>query len=121
MLSLFLEPVSPIEISYHIRNLKNSKENVDTISIPILKENCELFALIFADLVNTCFQTGVFPNIFKKAIVTPLYKKDEPDVLTNYRPISKLPTLSKIIEKCLKSRLLRYFNTNSLFNKRQKH
>ena len=117
--SFFLDPVSSVEISYHIKNLKNSKEDVDTISIPILKENCEFLALIFADLVNTCFQTGIFPKIFKKAIVTPLYKKDEPDVLTNYRPISKLPTLSKIIEKCLKSRLLRYFNTNNLFNKVQ--
>ena len=45
--------------------------------------------------------------------------KYNPEILTNYRPISKLPTLSKIIEKCLKSRLLRYFTINNLFNKSQ--
>lgn len=117
--SLFLEPVSPIEISYYMRNLKNSKEDINTISIPLLKENYELLSLIFADLVNTCFYTGIFPNIFKKAIVSPLHKKDETDILTNYRPISKLPTLSKILEKCMKSRLLRYFTSNSLFNQVQ--
>ena len=117
--SFFLEPVSPLEINYHIKNLKNSKENVNSISIPLLKENNALFSQIFSDLVNACFQTGIFPKIFKKAVVLPLYKRDNPEILTNYRPISKLPTLSKIIEKCLKSRLLRYFTINNLFNKSQ--
>ena len=117
--SFFLEPVSPIEVSYHIKNLKNSKENINTISVPMLKENHDLFSNIFADLINACFQTGTFPKIFKKAIVLPLYKKDDNDILSNYRPISKLPTISKIIEKCLKSRLLSYFTSNNLLNQVQ--
>ena len=117
--SFFLEPVSPIEISYHIKNLKKSKENINTVSVAMLKDNHDLFSKIFADLVNACFETGTFPKIFKKAIVLPLYKKHDADVLTNYRPISKLPTISKIIEKCIKSRLLRYFTSNNLLNQVQ--
>ena len=103
-------------VSYHIQNLKNSKQSIDSISISIFKEYREYFSNIIADLINNCFITGIFPKSLKKAIVLPLYKKDNPDIMTNYRPISILPKLSKIVEKCLKSRLLHYFYRNNLFN-----
>ena len=114
--SLFLEPVSVIEVEFHIKSLKNSKENLNSISVPIFKESHEIFSPIIADLINKCFETGVFPDSLKKAIVIPLLKKDNPDIMTNYRPISILPKLSKIIEKCLKTRLVHYFTRNNLFN-----
>ena len=112
----FLEPVSSSEVEYHIKNLKNSKQSIDNISVELLKEFHESFSIIIADLINVCFETGIFPNSLKKAIVLPLYKKDCPDLMSNYRPISILPKLSKIIEKCLKSRLVHYFTRNNLFN-----
>ena len=112
----FLEPVSPIEVNYHIQNLKNSKQGIDSISIPIFKEFREYFSDVIANLINYCFETGIFPKSFKKAVVLPLHKKDSPDIMTNYRPISILPKLSKISEKCLKSRLMHYFYRNNLFN-----
>ena len=105
-----------MEVSYHIKNLKNSKQNIDNISITIFKEFHELYASIIADLINICFETGIFPDSMKKAVVLPLFKKDNPDIMSNYRPISILPKLSKIIEKCLKSRLVQYFTRNNLFN-----
>ena len=49
----------------------------------------------------------------------PLHKKDSHDIMSNYRPISILPKMSKIIEKCLKSRLLHYFTRNNLINPAQ--
>ena len=99
--------------------MKNSKQDIDSISIPIFKEYRDLFSHILADLINICFETGTFPKSCKKAIVLPLHKKDNPDIMTNYRPISILPKLSKIIEKCLKSRLLHYFYRNNLFSTSQ--
>ena len=60
----FLEPVSPIEVNYHIRNLKNSKQDIDSISISIFKEYREYFSNIIADLINHCFETGIFPKLF---------------------------------------------------------
>ena len=115
----FLEPVSSLEVEFHIQNLKNSKQDINSISIPILKEFRGVLSHIIADLINKCFETGIFPTTFKKAIVLPLHKKDSPDIMTNYRPISILPKLSKIIEKCVKSRLLHYFTRNKLFNQVQ--
>ena len=61
--SFFLEPVSPIEIGHHIRNLKNSKQELNHVTTPILKENYEIISFIFADLINACFQAGKFPKI----------------------------------------------------------
>ena len=115
----FLEPVSNIEVGYHIHNLKNSKQDIDSISISIFKEYKESYSHIIADLINKCFETGLFPKPFKKAIVLPFHKKNSPDIMANYRPISILPKFSKIIEKCLKTRLVHYFTRNNLFNPTQ--
>ena len=56
-------------------------------------------------LVNLSFQTGTFPDKLKLARVTPLYKKEDPLLSENYRPISILSTISKIIEKVMFKRV----------------
>ena len=63
----FLEPVSPFEVEYHIKNLKNSKQNIDSIPTSLFKEYHEMFSHVIADLINKCFQTGVFPKSLKKS------------------------------------------------------
>ena len=60
-----------------------------------------------------------FLKSVKKAIVLPLFKKGDEFSLSNYRPISKLPILSKIIEKCIKSRLMSFLSMNSIFTSSQ--
>ena len=49
--------------------------------------------------------TGIFPKILKAAIVSPVYKKDDPQKLDNYRPISTLPVFSKNFEKLIYKRM----------------
>ena len=51
--------------------------------------------------VNKCLKNGIFPDHLKYAYITPIFKKDERLDKTNYRPISILPTLSKIYEKVI--------------------
>ena len=65
--------------------------------------------------------TGIFPDKLKMAVVTPIYKgKDsDPHEFGNYRPISLLPTLSKIFEKVVHLQLYDYINSNNLLNKSQ--
>lgn len=71
-------------------------------------------------LINESLLSGVFPDVMKKAIVCPIYKKkgskEEPK---NYRPISILPYISKILEKVMKQQIVYYFETNKLFHKSQ--
>ena len=56
------------------------------------------------------FQTGVFPDELKLADITPTYKKEDPTNVKNYRPISVLPTVSKIFERLIQKQLSLHFN-----------
>ena len=72
-------------------------------------------------IVNQSLITGIFPDQLKIAIVTPLYKGKNTDQhsFCNYRPISLLPTFSKIIEKVVYRQLDDYMTKNKLFNTSQ--
>jgi retron-type reverse transcriptase len=64
-------------------------------------------------------ETGVFPSKLKIAKVIPIYKSKDKQSFTNYRPISLLPSISKIYEKIVHNRLYSYMTMNSLMNKNQ--
>ena len=72
----------------------------DEISTKLLKacrlEICKPLTLI----INQMLTTGIFPDDLKVAKVIPLFKKGKREILDNYRPISLLPSLSKIFERC---------------------
>ena len=65
-------------------------------------------------IINQMLKTGMFPNAFKKSNITPLFKKGNSSLLTNYRPISLLPTMSKIFKRMIHSQMYEYFNNNNL-------
>ena len=56
----------------------------------------------------------MFPKSLKIAKVIPIYKKDDPSQITNYRPISLLPSISKVLEKIVYKRLYSFLNQNNL-------
>lgn len=66
-------------------------------------------------LINQSIDTMYFPDELKIASVTPIYKKGCTSDPSSYRPISILPTISKIIEKLLKNKILSFFERNCLF------
>ena len=69
-------------------------------------------------LYNLSFNTGVFPDAFKIANVTPVYKSGSRLLVSNYRPISLLSIFSKILEKLVHVRLMRFFDKHdSIYNK----
>ena len=59
--------------------------------------------------------TGIFHNKLKIAKVLPLFKKDDPTIMHNYRPISLVTAISKLFEKVVFSQLYEYFHKNNLF------
>ena len=59
-------------------------------------------------LVNKSLESGIVPNIHKMAKVIPIYKSKEKDLFSNYRPISLLPSMSKILEKIMYKRLYEF-------------
>ena len=60
-------------------------------------------------VLNMSIDQSVFPDKLKKAQVTPLYKKNDPLLKTNYRPVSVLCIFSKIFEKILEQQLSAFF------------
>ena len=72
-------------------------------------------------IINLCLSTSVFPASFKSAVVLHLIKKPglDPQVFKNYRPVSNLSFLSKLIEKVISSRILKHIADNELIDKFQ--
>ena len=70
-------------------------------------------------IINFCLSTSVFSSSFKSAVVFPLIKKPglDPQVFKNYRPVSNLSFLSKLIEKCISSRILKHIANNEHIDK----
>jgi hypothetical protein len=63
--------------------------------------------------------TNTFPDAFKLAIIKPIFKTKEKYKAENYRPISLLTHFSKLLEKCIKCRLITFFNNNNVISKSQ--
>ena len=87
----------------------------DGLSMKLLKSIKEFIAPPLSLLVNQSLCTGIFPSKFKIAKVLPLLKKSNNYNIENFRPISLLNTVSKILEKCVFNQLYNYFESNKLF------
>ena len=108
--SLFLSPVTPSEIYDITKSLKNSfSTGHDEISSNMLKKIICPILIPLTHIFNLSLSTGVYPNSFKLAKVIPIYKKDDPACISNYRPISLLTNLSKILEKIVYKRVDKFF------------
>ncbi|CAG2222863.1 unnamed protein product [Mytilus edulis] len=59
-------------------------------------------------IFNRMIDTGIYPSVLKNAKVAPIFKSGEKNVASNYRPISVLPTLSKLIERHVSNHLYKY-------------
>ena len=73
----------------------------NNIPTKILKENSELFARYFLENMNFCIKNSIFPSALKVVDVTRDFKKKSKTSKGNYRPISILPDIFKIYERCL--------------------
>jgi len=89
------------------------------LPIFIIKICNDFFSYYLSKIINISFITGVFPQLCKTAKVIPIFKKDDPLNVKNYRPISLLPIFSKIFEKAIYSRMYHYLELNDLIFKRQ--
>lgn len=90
---------------------------LDPFPTSLLKDCIDFLAPTITYLVNASFSCGVFPSALKHGRVTPVLKKNglDPEVFKNYRPITNLPFLSKVLEKCALSQMYSYLLQNDLF------
>ena len=73
-----------------------------------MKENLNIFAVFLAKDINTCIRKGQFSDKLKTAVITPVFERGDKHDKSNYQPVSILPILSKVYEKCLYRQIENY-------------
>ena len=115
--SLFLSPTDEKEIVTLVSQLPNkSSSGHDNISNILLKKLIHQIAPVLVEVFKKSMTMGEFPTVMKLAEVVPLYKSKENFLETNYRPISLLTTMSKILEKIMYQRIYSFLqNTGQIY------
>ena len=114
------QPVTVNQISHLLHGLSGNKATgIDKISCKIIK----LAAPVISDSLTLIFNQAItlssFPDEWKIARVVPLYKNGQRSIPGNYRPISVLPAISKIMERILHDQLYNYLTKFDLFSDTQ--
>ncbi|XP_045762463.1 uncharacterized protein LOC123865461 [Maniola jurtina] len=100
--TIFLSPVNPQDIYKIIKSLKNTASTgYDNISTRVLKDAALVLASPLCHIVNLTLVQGHYPTRLKFSIVKPLYKKGDKKDISNYRPVTLVPILSKILERVM--------------------
>jgi len=117
--TMFAKPTNETEVRNIIRELKNCAPGPDGIPSSTIKESADIFIHILTHIINLSLSQGVFPNEMKIAEIKPLFKNGNKLLVNNYRPISLLPSFSKIFEKCMASRLVDFISKHNILYKYQ--
>ena len=108
---------------YTIKAIDNLENNYssghDGISNTLLKTIKNDISQSLTIIINQMLTTGIFPDAFKLSKVIPLLKKGDSSLLVNYRPISLLPTISKVFERVIDDQMYEYFNQFNLLAEQQ--
>ena len=111
--SIYLYPTDVHEIKKIVAKLPSKKSSWhDNISNILLKDIVSSIAEVLCVIFNKSLEQGEFPNTMKLAEVVPLFKGKEHYLETNYRPISLLTTISKVLEKIVYQRIYGFLQTN---------
>ena len=115
--SIFFHPFSETEIIDTCLSLKNSSScDFDGLNIQVVKNIIHVISKPLFHIFNPSLSTGNIPSKLKIAKVVPIFKKGDHNLITNYRPISILPCLSKIIEKCVYNRIYNLLTMHDLIS-----
>ena len=112
--SFFITPATPIEIEKLIMSLLNKASNTNIIPIFIYKKLSAFLAPLICNLFNSSVSEGTFPCTLKLSKITPIYKSKKYNIVENFRTISVLSVVSKLIEKSVKGRAETFISSNNV-------
>ena len=110
------KPVTCLDVRKTIFSMPKKSCSLDPLPSDLLYSCLDCVLPTITDIMNDSLATGFVPSSFKHAVVKPLLKKAnlDPEILKNYRPVSNLPFLSKVLERIVLSQLLQHLESNHL-------
>ena len=91
----------------------------DGLCIRVFKASFDAIGDTLLHIINTCLSNSDFPSSWKHSIVHPIFKSGDPSNPTNFRPISIVPVIAKIVERLVQRQLYYYLSTNFLLSPTQ--
>lgn len=113
---LYFHNVSHLEVAKIVSSLKSNANGSDNITAKQLKIILEFSLPALTHIINFSLMTGTFPQTWQTAHVRPLPKSDNALDPSDYRPISILPTLSKVLEKIVRKQIEEFLTKNNLLD-----
>ena len=112
--------VSKLFIEKELKKLKRKKATgIDQLPSGMLKDCAKHISQPLCYIINLSLKMQTIPTLWKIAKITPLFKSGNPDLPENYRPISVLPVLSKVLERAVHCQLSTYLEENFLLSTSQ--
>lgn len=109
--------VSVTFVRKELRTLKRTKATgLDQLPPSLLKDVADVISVPLTHIINLSLKSSTVPSLWKQAKIIPVFKSGNSADPLNYRPISVLPTLSKILEKAVHTQLIDYLEENRLLN-----
>ena len=100
------KPITVFEIETVIRSLKRNKAAAgDQLLNEYFIESADILSGHLVDLFNAILNSGFFPSQWSEGIIVPLFKKNDPNDVNNYRGITLVSCFSKIFTGILNNRL----------------
>ena len=115
------QPITEDQLLKIIKRCNPTSSLVDPIPTKLVIEHLDILLPVLVSIINTSFQCSAVPKPFKTAVIKPLLKKQnlDPGVCNNYRPVSNLPYVSKLLERSVAEQLSSHLNMNKLLDKFQ--
>ena len=107
---IFFEPTSENEVILAFHTISTTSSGWDKFTKKTLQLIFPSILPCLTKIINSSLNTGIVPFELKIAKIIPLFKSNNPYTLNNYRPISILPTISKIFERLVHHRLTKFLN-----------
>ena len=111
--------VSVIEVTQLLKKLRKKDAGNNDVPPGLLKDSAVVIPAPLTHIINLSSRSGIFRSIWKIAKILPLYKNGGTDQFGNYRSISILQILSKVVEKIVHNRLVDYLSESKLLLKHQ--
>ena len=112
--------ITPLEVKQIIDKLDVSKSTgLDGIGPKVIKHCGDSITLCIASMINHSIRNGIFPDSLKTARVIPLFKSGLKEDPNNYRPISILPTISKIFERHIANQVQSFLHSTHAIHTKQ--